>query len=116
MDHDKWVADPCGGNLYLKGHKFYVSYCSRAFDTNEPETALCVYNEEDGSIDYLILCGDWRDQYEQLVPMGIEACLELYENNAEQHGQKWGEKETIRFIMKYIERLPEVKEKHEEQG
>jgi len=83
----KWVHIPADGieitgpgNYVLNGEDFYISYApdisgnpyNHPSDNTGDETALV----QDGR--FLILKGDWRDQYEALVDEGYEACVALY--------------------------------------
>lgn len=52
-----------------------------------PETAL-VRGPGLGA-EYRILLGDWRQQYEALIPQGWEACLAFFEANRMLHGSPW---------------------------
>lgn len=78
------IADP---NYVAKGDRFYVSYNpSPIIGGDGPETAL--YGEmKDG--EWHILNGDWRIQYELLVPEGFDACLAFYNTKKEEHRCGW---------------------------
>lgn len=80
-----------GGNYILKGDGFFISYNPApgsgfslfASDGGGSETALC----KDG--DYWILNGDFRDQYEALVPSGFERCILYFESQKGEFGSSW---------------------------
>lgn len=90
-----------GGNYVLGGNKFYISYnpdtgaghmagmltqLGNMFGgdlTDGEETALC---KDDV---FLILTGDFRKEYEELLPHGYEACHEFYLKMAPEHGNSW---------------------------
>ena len=73
------------GNKTLEVDDFYISFNSftdsyawpRRFysDDNSSETALCRNGE------YYILNGDYRTEYEKLVPQGYAACYAFYKDN-----------------------------------
>lgn len=56
------------------------------------ETAVWDEREE-GRGKCLILDGDWRKQYEEAVPNGVDAVLAVYEANKVKHRSKWSEDE-----------------------
>jgi len=81
----KW-EETGGGNIVLEADGFRISYNdftsnsefwipSFASDEGQPETAICV----DGK--YYILNGDFRKEYESLVPQGLDACMKFFEAN-----------------------------------
>lgn len=86
-----------GNNYTLRGDGFYISYIPAGTDPGPMdilasvvwdesnsrqqagETALCVgetYPKLKNA--FFILVGDYRRQYEELLPKGIQACLEFY--------------------------------------
>ena len=69
-------------NKVLVGDMFYVSYCPSNVERGEPETAL-VKHIQDDECEYYILLGDWRVDYEKLVPQGYEICHQFYQKNKE---------------------------------
>lgn len=82
-----------GSNDLLRGDGFYISYCPAPgavmalFDSDDggPETALC----HDGC--HFILNGDFREAYERLVPLGLEACKQFYEQQSAHAESRWSE-------------------------
>ena len=71
------------GNLILEAKDFYISYiCSLGMvrmgdlgsEDGGPETALM---DEEGGNCY-VLNGDFRKEYEKLVPLGFDECLKFY--------------------------------------
>lgn len=86
-------------NEVLIGEGFYISFnkevCSLINDTlmnifgltEQPEeTALCIENKDKSINSYLILNGDFREQYKKLAPKGLDACVEFYEKNKHELG------------------------------
>lgn len=55
-------------------------------DGGGAETALVIRRER--ATRYLILNGDWREDYERLVP-DLDACLEFYRAKRPEHGSSW---------------------------
>ena len=90
MDIKNWEVMP-GGNLICEGEGFYVSFkrdlskFGSFFDSDngQPETAL-VKGEK-----FFILNGDWRYQYEDLVPKGWKACKAFFDANSETKKSSW---------------------------
>ena len=91
-------------NLVLQGEGFYISYLDNTHDdsfldvfeelgdlvgikTGQTETALVVPNS---TPKFRILNGDFRKEYESLVPKGLGACVEFYEQNKAAHRSDWG--------------------------
>lgn len=79
-----------GGNELLSGEGFFISYqdFSNGFiggvggvfgpdDGKSPETALCKGGK------FYILNGNFKEEYEKLVPEGYEACYAFYKANIE---------------------------------
>ena len=77
-------------HFILEGEGFYVSYNPSVYGglLNEPteETALVKDGEEKA---YYILNGDFRKQYEKLVPRGFCVCYGFYLINKGLYGSKW---------------------------
>ena len=82
-------------NEILDGENFYISYNRSpgmgislfASDDNCCETALV--KPDDPENEYRILNGDHRKEYEKLVPLGFEACLEFYNKESAHSGSSW---------------------------
>jgi len=86
-------------NLILKGEDFYISYnpqtgIDHTFFTDlgnmmggdlkdGEETALCY----DGRFD--ILEGDFREEYEEAFPGGLEACKRVFKKHEESNRSNW---------------------------
>lgn len=70
----KFKKNKHGGNYVLDGDGFFISYnpnpgagiSSFAADNGGDETALCA-GKKDSDIEYRILNGDFRAEYEELV-------------------------------------------------
>jgi hypothetical protein len=85
----KWVRnDNCWQH---QGDDFWVSYKMDDSSTLIPffagdmpnETALIDCKEDK----YYILNGDWREQYEPLIPKGFEACKAFFDKHPEAHSR-----------------------------
>ena len=76
-------------NEVLDGDGFYVSYADTSGmfgwsgDGDGIETALV----KDGQ--FKILNGDYRAQYEKLVPEGFDACLRFYQQQSAHADSSW---------------------------
>jgi hypothetical protein len=85
----KWEQIPFnglgGGNSLLRCEGFEISYNPNpgsmisffASDDGGEETAICI-PRGDGTRKYLILNGDFRDDYERLSADGLKACIEFF--------------------------------------
>ena len=79
--------------LKREGEDFFISYLDSSAnpwlgttfmaDGGGSETAL-IQRTKDGH-NYYILNGDFRTQYEALVPRGWQACLDFYNSKPELH-------------------------------
>lgn len=91
---DRWRE--AGDIQYLEGDGFYISYnpdtsqlgvdelTGISYVGNElRETALCRYAAT------LILNGDWRQQYEDRVDEGWDACYQFYRSKKPRYGSTW---------------------------
>ncbi len=82
-------------NWVLTGKGFYISYNSDlgagfmgsffGSDDGGPETALC----KNGA--FHILNGDYRNQYEKLVPLGWDACKKFYNQQSAHADSSWSQ-------------------------
>ena len=78
-------------NEVLDGEDFLISYNLRPWqgvsffksDTGGAETALVKDNV------FLILNGDYRKQYEELVPKGFEACKAFFDSQPVENVSSW---------------------------
>lgn len=76
-------------NSVLDGGDFYISYAETAAmggwagDGDGIETALC----KDGH--FHILNGDYREQYEKLLPDGFDACKRFYDQQSAHSDSRW---------------------------
>jgi len=77
-------------NYTCYGEGFFISFLPAnvdlsifSSDNGEAETAIV----KDGK--YYILNGDWREQYEPLIPLGFEACFILYKEHAKDCQSSW---------------------------
>ena len=83
------------GNLLLKAKDFYISYASAVSlsvmgeimgsDGGGAETALY----KDG--DFYILNGDFRKEYEKLVPLGFDECLKFHNEQKKFNKSSWSD-------------------------
>ena len=99
MTTTKWEKTGMLGsqNYVLEGDGFYISYnpdlnasyfgSSFGSDNGGPETALC----RDGN--FYILNGDWRKQYEKLVPLGWDPCKQFYNQQSAHAESSWSGKD-----------------------
>lgn len=83
------------GNFILEGDGFDISYnpsadheLGGAFkpDTLAGETALVNSNDK---IEYRILNGDFRKEYEKVIDKGFKACLAVYNKHKKLHNSSW---------------------------
>ena len=82
-------------NEVMNGKGFYISYnpnpCADISlfnsDNGSDETALVKPDDPDNK--YRILNGDYRKEYEELVPQGFEACLNFYNERKSDLGSSW---------------------------
>lgn len=99
----KKTWEDMGHNMVLIGKGFFISYNPNAggsiFDMMlgesglYEETALCV--DDESSIvgtSYYILNGDFRKEYEALLPKGLKACLKFYKSKRKEYGSKFSSK------------------------
>lgn len=85
------------GNLILECGEFFISFntghglLSRtlmfAQDGAGGETAICRNDRRQ----YLILNGDWREDYARLAPEGWAACVAFYDSKKDEHRSSWSE-------------------------
>lgn len=94
------------GNYVLSGDGFFISYLPvKGRDpkigiidsiaallmgrdmARKEETALVKKNGDDR--DYLILNGDYRKDYERLVPHGYDECKKFYDTKKVEHKSNW---------------------------
>ena len=110
----KWIQPRGGNNLVLDSEdkSFFISYNPKVGDAPEMDTLTELANLLGALIDmpelknreeetalvkrspgkpntFSILNGDFRKQYEQLLPQGYEACLKFYEQHKEEYGSGW---------------------------
>ena len=75
-----WDKTLSVSNEILQGDGFYLS-----FNAYVGETALHI--EQGGK--WLILDGDFRKEYTEAFPHGLEACLEVYKAHREEFCSFW---------------------------
>lgn len=83
-----WTRSPYGNYFLRPDPHYFVSYNPQPIIGGEEgqETALVV-ESKDGT-KYLILLGDWREQYEKAIEKdGLGACLALFEANKDKMGR-----------------------------
>jgi hypothetical protein len=95
----KW--ETANGGAVAHGEGFGVSWQPRrnptggdhliGCDHKDGETALVKDNGKGKPETYYILNGDWRSQYEALIPQGYLACKAFYDQNAAEHRSRWSE-------------------------
>ena len=103
MTNTKWkrvYGTPGGSHELLEGDGFYISYNAdlgassfeAMFDSDDggPETALCKDHK------FYILNGDYRTQYEKLVPQGFDACKKFYDQQSAHSDSSWSERDARR--------------------
>lgn len=95
MSKVKWKDQPAmpmnfgPGNSVVEGDGFYVSYASDtsknifANDDDGEETALVKGNN------FLILNGDYRKDYEPLIPQGYDVCLDFFKSKPKTARSDW---------------------------
>ncbi len=103
------------GNEVLDGDGFYISFNENKYNSVvlapfhtalttltgddrfmeiSEETALCVDRK------YYILRGDFRKEYEELVPKGLNACMKFYKKNKKKYQSVWSTDAKIKKIKK----------------
>jgi hypothetical protein len=91
----KWETTTMG-NEVLDGDGFFISYQpnqnvlgikSFSADTSSGETALV--NKKASSFFYLILNGNFKKEYEKLVPLGYDACVKFFNEMKKKHKSSW---------------------------
>lgn len=90
----KWIeTNNVSRSKRLDGDGFYVSYAETwrmggfmAGDGDGIETALRRLDGRDG---WMILNGDYREQYEKLVPQGYDACKRFYDQQSAHADSSW---------------------------
>jgi hypothetical protein len=89
-----WIRNPGGTNhlLLAPDESFFISYQPLsnpsgifffASDNGSPETAI-VQGQS-----YYILNGDFRYEYERLVPQGFAACKAFYDSQKSKNRSSW---------------------------
>jgi len=79
----KWKFVEEGENYVLRGKGFFISYYPnpRSFiPMFQDETALVLVNLA-GKNRCLILNGDFRKEYEEVIDQGLEACLAVFQKH-----------------------------------
>ncbi len=93
MSTNKWKH--LSGNSVLEGDKdFYISYNIRpgggfslfASDNNSEETALV---NSKSKIQFRILNGDFRKDYEKIIDKGWKSCLSFYNSKKKLYDSSW---------------------------
>ena len=98
MSMKTWKQTPQGNFILDKpGSRFYISYnpdtrsglLQGLFAGDVPEeTALCIRRPKE---QFLILNGDFRQQYEKCFP-SIRNCLAVYEKYEKERNSSWTQK------------------------
>lgn len=76
-------------NFVLQGQGFFISYApntSLLGGTSKGETALV-----SPIMDYYILVGDFRKEYEELIDKGFNACFEFFVSKEKSHCSMWSD-------------------------
>lgn len=68
----------------IEGKNFYISY-------RMGETALVGNPDKDGRPKYLILNGDFRDEYRKVIKRGYRACVRVYDKHKAVCRSEWSE-------------------------
>lgn len=93
MTNKVWEKKDNNSVLNSADKKFYISFnespCSGipgwGSDHGGEETALC-FNSS-----YLILNGDFREEYENVIDEGLDACKDVYNKHKNTHRSSWSE-------------------------
>lgn len=96
-------------NSILRGNGFYISYnpstnvgVLKTFndignllgigERANVETALCVKNKKKiTGTEFFILNGDFRKEYEKLLPKGVKACKAFFNSKKKKHASGWSD-------------------------
>ena len=103
MDTPEWknIQGLDATNNVLDGDGFYISYNPSpnflgfgffGSDGGQSETAL-VKTAVGARSTFYILNGDFRRDYEKLVPQGFDACLAFYNSQKAEHRSSWSDDE-----------------------
>lgn len=92
----EWISSGgIGGNVILQvDDSFFISYnpdlsgLGEFFDADGGGAETALVNSQD-YIEYRILNGDFRAQYEEVIEQGFEACLAIYEKLREEFDSSW---------------------------
>ncbi len=94
----KWISKNGCPNIILKGKGFFISYLANSNwsgiqsfrgDGGSDETALV---NPKAKIEYLILNGDFKKDYEKLINKGYLACKKFYNSKKEEFDSSWSGK------------------------
>jgi len=86
----KWRRNKEFGNYVLERDQFYISYQPTPLSPSAslpPETALVIMNEN--GVKFLILEGDFRNEYEKRIN-SLEECIKFFKENIK-HKSKWSD-------------------------
>lgn len=78
-----WQADGDGFTVSFKEddeNSIWGKIGVGIFNGDTPQETALIKDTHDGT-KYYILNGDWRKQYEPLIPQGFEACKALFDKN-----------------------------------
>ena len=83
-----WTLTPWGAQALANDtERFYISYRNKSLGADSSETALC-WTDKEQKNHYLILDGDWRNEYEERIE-SFEKCKEFYEMNKNDFRSFW---------------------------
>lgn len=85
-----WITQAGYSNATLSADDLFISHNPRPPASRSEETALHIRGEDGGRGTYLILNGDFRDEYEAAFP-DKGACLAVYEKHKAKHRSSWSE-------------------------
>lgn len=103
----KWIQKGINGNMVLENHKenFYISHSSYS-EAYGSETTSLVYGDMEN---FLILNGNHRKAYEELIDKGYEECVKYFKQNIHLINDK---SKTYSYFEK---QKVELEHKHEEE-
>ena len=101
---EKWRTTVAGNEILdSKDEKFFISYnpfveiggffrglSMFGSDGGSAETALVIRGKKKNK--YLILNGDFRKEYEDVISKGLTACKKVYAKYKKEHNSSWSSK------------------------
>lgn len=79
---------------------WWISYCPTASDNDTEETAIGIARETGSWCHwaFLILDGDFRAEYEELIDQGLLVCIEFFKRNSRHKSEYSDEVEDLFFL------------------